>query len=310
MKAAYLGYAVGFAMAAGSLLATPAFGWGKTGHELVNATAADLMRSPARRFFQANKTALQKIANTPDTLWKRPPNGDAEGPTHFFHWDRYGRSPIADGISGFTLSQALTTLGDTFVKDNGSAVWRTSGLYKMLVAAIRTQDWKRTLQLAGVLGHYVGDMSQPMHASSDYDGQSIGRSGVHRYFEATLLERTERNDVLAGAQEIGAERREALEHDRREDACVPYVRSLVLAEGQASHDDLSGIYDMFEERSQDDDGLRTYFGPRVGDGAAVLAKIWDTAVEEADVSRGFPGEALTVQEPAFIPLQEERLEDR
>jgi hypothetical protein len=286
----------------------PAFGWGKTGHEVVNETAADLMRSPARAFFQRNKVALRKLANTPDTLWKRPPNAAAEAPTHFFHWDRYGTSPIADGISGFTLSQALTQLGDTFVKDNGSAVWRTAGLYKMLVAALRTKDWTRTLQLAGVLGHYVGDMSQPMHASSDYDGQSIGRSGVHRYFEATLLERSQRNDVLAGAEEVGSERRGVLEDEQRNAGYVAFIRGLVLEEGRSSQSELASIYSEFGDGTQNDDQLRGFFGPRLGDGAAVLAKVWDTAVEEADVTREFPHGVVDVAEPEFIPLQEEHLD--
>ena len=35
----------------------------------------------------------------------------------------------------------------------------------------------------GLMGHYVGDNSQPFHVSSDYDGYAAGHGGIHAYYE-------------------------------------------------------------------------------------------------------------------------------
>ncbi len=35
----------------------------------------------------------------------------------------------------------------------------------------------------GVMGHFVGDNSQPLHISSDYDGYAANSGGIHAYYE-------------------------------------------------------------------------------------------------------------------------------
>jgi hypothetical protein len=42
---------------------------------------------------------------------------------------------------------------------------------------------------APVVGHYIQDANQPLHASNNYDGQLTGNTGVHSRFEADLVER-------------------------------------------------------------------------------------------------------------------------
>jgi hypothetical protein len=42
---------------------------------------------------------------------------------------------------------------------------------------------------APVVGHYIQDANQPLHASNNYDGQLTGNTGVHSRFEADLIER-------------------------------------------------------------------------------------------------------------------------
>jgi hypothetical protein len=41
---------------------------------------------------------------------------------------------------------------------------------------------------AGVMGHYVGDLSQPFHASADFNGWTTGQGGVHWYYETAVVQ--------------------------------------------------------------------------------------------------------------------------
>ncbi len=40
----------------------------------------------------------------------------------------------------------------------------------------------------GLVSHYVGDMSMPLHTSSDYDAYAVGLGGLHYYFEDLLVD--------------------------------------------------------------------------------------------------------------------------
>lgn len=287
------------------LASSRALAWGAQGHEVVNSAAADLMTGPASGFFKRHKTALARLANTPDRQWKKPGTYKDEAPTHFFHWDHYRNTELAQDFDSYLLSEALQQLGDDYINKNGSAIWRVSGLFQKLVQAIKVKDWNRTLQLAGVMGHYIADISQPMHVSSDYDGQSIGRRGVHKYFETTLVQEVSRNRLLTDTQEHGWGQRSDLDNLPRQGAVSRHARTLALHESMLSLDELSGVLDQFEPNDQDDAALKEYFGPRMGAGAATLAVLYDLAFEEADVNSGFPTGTLTVDEPEFIPVSDQ-----
>jgi hypothetical protein len=66
---------------------------------------------------------------------------------------------------------------------------------------------------------------------------------------------------------------------------------------------LDDVYSHFQRSGQDDAALTALLGPRIGTGAGTLARVWDMAVEEADVD-DYPQNELRVDEPAFIPVAE------
>ena len=51
----------------------------------------------------------------------------------------------------------------------------------------RRADLYAAVVFAGILSHYIGDQSQPLHSSVDYDGRVTGNGGLHRYFETEVL---------------------------------------------------------------------------------------------------------------------------
>lgn len=88
------------------------------------------------------------------------------------------------------------------VEAHGTAPWRIQQLYELAVDALKGPN--PNLPLAqfylGTLGHYVGDMSQPFHASLNYDGQypaNAKTKGIHSDFETNIFK-----DKAAGVKDI------------------------------------------------------------------------------------------------------------
>lgn len=55
--------------------------------------------------------------------------------------------------------------------------------YTCNATARRDEDISAALAFAGIMGHFVADMSQPFHATVDYDSWATGQGGLHGYFE-------------------------------------------------------------------------------------------------------------------------------
>jgi hypothetical protein len=49
------------------------------------------------------------------------------------------------------------------------------------------QDTFQVLESLGLMGHFVGDISQPFHNYSDYDGYKTGNGGIHSYYEGASV---------------------------------------------------------------------------------------------------------------------------
>ncbi len=43
------------------------------------------------------------------------------------------------------------------------------------------------LTAAGLLAHFIGDLSQPFHTTLDFDGYKTGQGGIHSYFESEVV---------------------------------------------------------------------------------------------------------------------------
>lgn len=120
------------------------------------------------------------------------------------------------------------------VMDVGSAPWRIQEIYDKIVEAFKcsknktpnksqpknfvdpfqglykcseTTSWNEDLYAAfvysGLLGHFIGDLSQPLHNTSDFDGWFEGQGGIHNFFETQLVENLDQNfsvDVLKKAR--------------------------------------------------------------------------------------------------------------
>jgi hypothetical protein len=278
------------------------YAWGFKGHQSVNRVAISMVASPkAKKFLEANQAQVIEFSNTPDTKWKGGEAREQERPMHWFEMDAYGKNRFGSGLSDLTFAKAEQELGKDYVNQYGLAMWRISDFYVQLTEALKAKDYKRAVQIAGVMGHYVGDMTQPMHATSDYDGQSINKPGAHKYYETTLVDQIDGNHLFDSVIKFAGERRTGLERSVSNELSSGDLQKIAWTEATDSFDAVATVYQRFDQEAPEDEWLKGDLMPRIGRAAALLGKIWDAAFEAAG-SVELPGSNVEASEPEWIPL--------
>jgi len=184
------------------LLASNAFAWGRRGHAIVCETAASLLSDRAA-FLKKHSFDLGYYCNVPDLVWKKPATYEIEAPQHFMDLEIFEREFAKEKHSGdpFALSRAeFEKAYPSIPVSAGRSYWRIRELTDRLhetakhlhasrSAKEQSADQETWLVTAGVLGHYVGDLSQPLHVTEDYDGQmEEGQKGIHSWFEDQAID--------------------------------------------------------------------------------------------------------------------------
>lgn len=290
------------ALTAVCLISQQAFAWGAKGHEAVNRVAITMTANPsAKKFLDANSREIVQFANTPDNKWKAGETREKERPMHWFEMDAYSKNRLGQSLTDLPFTKAEEELGKDYVGQYGLAMWRISDFYVQLVEAIKSKNFKRAVQVAGVMGHYVGDMTQPMHATSDYDGQSINKPGVHKYYETTLVDQIDGDHLFDSVQQVAGERRSALERSVGNDLENSELQKISWGEAEDSLKALEAVYKRFDQETPEDKWLTADLVPRVGRAAALLGKIWDVAFTVAGVDK-LPTDGVGAEEPEWIPM--------
>ncbi len=197
-----------------------ALAWGGRGHNTICESAAFLVKSPElREFLMTRPHVMGHLCNIPDIYWKSLPSeirksGD---PGHYINAEKLGlkleqiptdyKKIVTDYTgkpNGQNASQTLFSIPD----DLGSVWWRGDQFYRLaLEAAKKIKDApaptnfkeeqdnemaynKATYQMMvnmGLMGHFVGDISQPFHNTSDHDGWAANHGGIHSYYEEAVV---------------------------------------------------------------------------------------------------------------------------
>ncbi len=180
--------------------------WSELGHNLIARVSARLCMEELGTEHPLSKVLLDKelmlghLANVPDIVWK---NTDAHTAavnytTHFFDVDELVTPPVFATLP--TTLAGLEALGGGKIKAAkfGTAPFRIQQLYGMMrdsfaqaKAAKGQKDLveavNQALLYGGIMAHFVGDLAQPMHTTSDHDGYQVGQGGLHGYFEGAVV---------------------------------------------------------------------------------------------------------------------------
>ena len=158
-----------------------AFAWGDKGHLMVNRLAIDATASRLPEFMNAARDHIIYNGPEPDR-WRnegQTPMNTAQAADHFFDSELWG--PISTLPSDrYAFMEQLAAKKVELVKV-GYLPYAIIENYGKLVNAFRfwrnakTDEDRKSAQensiyVAGVLGHYVGDSTMPMHTSIEYNG--------------------------------------------------------------------------------------------------------------------------------------------
>jgi hypothetical protein len=181
----------------------PCFGWGSVGHTIINRLAAQTLPADVPAFLRTSD-AIEEMAYLgpePDR-WRSPAEPElsaTQAPDHFIDMENavvVGTLPRKryDFLEELCkYRQAHPSEADTYTPQHvGMLPWQTEEVWERLKAAFRDyrelkaqgKDTKPVeaaiVFYAGWLGHYVGDGSQPLHVTRDYNGW-VEKENPHGY---------------------------------------------------------------------------------------------------------------------------------
>jgi len=169
----------------------PSFAWGSDGHKMINRLAAAALPSEVPEFLRSKEAqdAMEYYGPEPDR-WKSPLEPElnaAQSPDHFIdleYADLVGDLPRKryDFVRALAFAQKSHLDLPLTPEKVGMQPYQTVEVWERLKSAMRDyrqlkQDHKETkpveaeiVFLAGWLGHYVADGSQPLHTTIQYNG--------------------------------------------------------------------------------------------------------------------------------------------
>ncbi len=275
-----------------------AYAWGKRGHAIVCQTAAAILAAniPSAEFLKKQSFDLGYYCNVPDLVWKKPSTYETEGPQHFMDLEiferafktkpspadpfelsrgefqqRYPNVPLSAGRSFWRIQELVGSLGQIAK----TLRHRPPSQSKVEVQNLQ-EDW---LIQAGAVGHYIGDLSQPLHVTENYDGVMTDQKGIHAFFEDTLVD--ELSSRVTPAQLESRVGKEALEVWSSYEKSAAKLSTLQLIENlsRASNEALPRLLKLDKETGRKDlkkaaSAFEPIIRARLEAGALAIAEIW------------------------------------
>lgn len=291
------------------LAALPADAWGLHGHRVQARAAVRHLPPDVPPFLRRAEESLVLLSTEPDR-WRtveQPSLRETTGPNHIFSWE-LAPQPLPPHRHAFLITLAQSgALGRTrTVRDYGTAPYAIQEWAEMLTGAFRrwrampekTRAERRERRhmeqsiifIAGVLSHWVTDVSQPMHCSVHVLGwhpdfpnpRGYTGQGLHTRYENTYVERVIRQEDV----------------DRRM-TTAPRLLGPWLGEAAtyiaACNGHVEPVYRWDQETAfgsgREPAAAQPFTADRLAEGARMLRDVWTTAWRRS-------GEPLPPQLPA------------
>jgi hypothetical protein len=202
-----------------------AFGWGNDAHKMINRVAVEMLPGGMPGFLRSRHAfdEIEYLGPEPDR-WRssaEPELSAAQAPDHFIDLELADMA-APDGLprERFEFIRDLDNARKQYPNLNlippkvGLLPWQVNEGFQRLEADMHEYRVRAAthqavygaeqaiLYDAGVLGHYVGDGSQPLHTTIDYNGwveeenpeHFTRRRGIHSEFEAEFV----RDNIRSG----------------------------------------------------------------------------------------------------------------
>ena len=169
-------------------------GWGSTGHKIINRGGALELPVEMLGFIQRASMLADSASNADNRKGRDP----SESPKHFIDIDDYPEFSSRSVLH--SLDSLVLKYGMQRVTTNGFLPWAIANAVDSLTAQMRRAEWNKAWSTAADVGHYVGDAHQPLHCTTNYDGQLTGNSGIHSRYESGMVDRYQQSIIMSAGQ--------------------------------------------------------------------------------------------------------------
>jgi hypothetical protein len=188
------------------LIPLSVFAWGAKGHVIINQAAIDAAASRLPEFMNSARDQIIFNGNDPDR-WReegRTPMNIAQEVDHFFDSEEWGPVSTIPSDRYAFLQKLVERKGNlrmgylpyAMIENYGRLVNAFRNWRNAKTPADRESSRANAVYVAGILGHYVGDGSQPMHMTIHYNGwvatvpnpKNFTRdNGIHSRYETAYV---------------------------------------------------------------------------------------------------------------------------
>lgn len=211
--------------------ANKANAWGRQGHSLIGETSARVIAKELNfEILFAKAYDVGYYSNVPDLIWKKNPNTyKIERFNHYMDLDLFKNQMIKPKdlsmydflLQEFRLDRVEFNKKYPQIENAaGRSFWRIRELEEKLTQITQElksisampiaetqnkrfelqKDW---LKYIGFISHYVADLGQPLHVTSNFDGGKSNQPGIHSHYEDKVVDELTpalRVQVLEGTQ--------------------------------------------------------------------------------------------------------------
>lgn len=269
-----------------------AFAWGPDGHRVIARLAVEGLPPETPKFFTDATEQLMFLSYEPDEWRNREEEKLSKtlrvdtDPDHHFFLELFNPQSLPEDRYSF-----LTVLNQQSIdpREVGVLPYRAMELFQRLRVSFR--QWRiarssndlaktqfleaRIIDDAGILAHYIGDASQPLHVSVNHNGWEMKANPKGYTRDNTLHNRFEDAFVKAKVKESQVKPLVGECH------IATNGLSYIYAEIKRSSDQVESLYALENAKrfGPDDDNpkAQAFVDARLADAATVLRDLWYTA---------------------------------
>ena len=160
---------------------TPGWAWGFATHHYIAQNYSKHL--PAYMDgLAAYDGVVDAHVTDPDT---RRPTTPAEEFRHYIDIDSYPE--FLAGALPHDRAVLEAQYGAQTVLEIGIVPWAVAEVTATLAQQFQANQWSAAALTIADLCHYVGDATQPLHCTKNYNGQLTGNTGIHSRYESTMM---------------------------------------------------------------------------------------------------------------------------
>jgi hypothetical protein len=237
------------------------------------------------------------LADVPDIVWRNTRHARIkdEG-NHFADMDEEGNGEFS-GKTLFDITEdpnnVKIEIWNSFYESinledkRGALPFRVWQIYKEMVNYIKNAEMTKFVCAAGILSHYIGDASQPLHATKFYNGRPEHQNerGVHSSYETKMLDRfaadiigkvnTNLQNITVNSNELGGHNA-AISLIQLMRRCMQILSPLeiieVYVQGSNTNNRLKHMFELLGNRT----------ASCLAEGCIELASVWENAWAEGN----------------------------